>query len=156
MDNNEVIKQFFAAFARRDGAGMGSLYHPESKFEDPVFGQLGQAQAAAMWQMLCQRGKDLEITLVRSEADDTRGAADWEARYTFQKTGKFVHNKVHSEFTFRDGLIATQKDDFDFWKWAGMALGTSGRLLGWTPIIKNAVRKEAQRSLSHYASAAPK
>jgi ketosteroid isomerase-like protein len=156
MDNNEVIKQFFAAFALRDGAGMGGFYHPESKFEDPVFGLLGQAQSAAMWKMLCQRGKDLEITLVRSEADNERGSADWEAKYTFQKTGKFVHNKVHSEFTFRDGLIFSQKDDFDFWKWASMALGTSGRLLGWTPMIKNAVRKEAQRSLSSYASAPPK
>jgi ketosteroid isomerase-like protein len=156
MDNNEVIKKFFAAFAQRDGAGMGRFYHPDTKFEDPVFGELGQAQAAAMWQMLCQRGKDLEVTLVKSQADGQRGSADWEAKYTFQKTGKFVHNKVHSEFTFRDGLIATQKDDFDFWKWAGMALGASGRLLGWTPIIKNAVRKEAQRSLSNYAGAPPR
>ncbi len=30
-----------------------------------------------------------------------------------------------------------------------MALGTPGRLLGWTPMIRNAVRKEAKRSLQY-------
>jgi hypothetical protein len=66
-----------------------------------------------------------------------------------------VHNKVVSNFVFKDGLILSHKDDFDFWRWASMALGSRGRLLGWTPIVKTAVRKEAKRSLASYQKAPP-
>jgi ketosteroid isomerase-like protein len=150
MDNRKIIEEFFAAFGRRDAEGMVRHYHPELTFEDPVFGQLSHAQAANMWKMLCARGKDLTIRLVESDATSTNGHAVWEAQYTFSKTGKLVNNKVRSEFGFRDGLIVHQKDDFDFWRWASMALGTRGRLLGWTPLVKNAVRKEAKRSLAEW------
>lgn len=152
MDNKEVIREFFAAFARRDAEGMARLYHPEVVFEDPVFGELGAAQSSAMWKMLCSRGKDLQIEVSNVQADEARGSADWEAKYTFQKTGKFVHNRVHSEFWFRDGVIVKQKDTFDFWKWASMALGSQGLMLGWTPMVRNAVRKEARRSLEEEMS----
>lgn len=147
MGNTELVERFFTAFGRRDSEAMIACYHPEIVFSDPVFGELTRVHAAAMWKMLCARGKDLQIVLGRHEANESTGFAEWEAKYTFSKTGNFVHNKVRSELVFRDGLIVSQKDDFDFWKWASMALGARGRLLGWAPLVKNAVRKEAKRSL---------
>ncbi|HEX7480471.1 MAG TPA: nuclear transport factor 2 family protein [Polyangiales bacterium] len=150
MDNTDVIKAFFAAFRERNAEAMGRLYHPEASFSDPVFGKLDVQQTRAMWHMLCSRGKDLKVELVRCEADANSGSADWEATYTFLKTGKLVHNEVHSRLRFKDGLICAHDDSFDFWRWASMALGASGRLLGWTPIIKNAVRKQARHNLDNY------
>lgn len=147
MDNKQIIQELFAAFGRRDGEAMARYYHPQAVFKDPVFEELRAEQIANMWKMLCGRGKDLQIELVRCDANGDTGSAQWEAKYTFSKTGKLVHNKVSSQFTFRDGLIISQTDDFNFWAWAKMALGTPGRLLGWTPMIRNAVRKEAKRSL---------
>lgn len=153
MDDVEIIREFYRAFGRRDADAMMRCYHPEIAFRDPVFGELAFPQLKDMWTMLCVRGKDLVIELVRCQAQAGEGGADWEAKYTFQKTGKFVHNKISSRFVFRDSLIVEQTDDFDFWKWASMALGVSGRLLGWTPVLKSAVRKEAKRSLHSYAQA---
>jgi ketosteroid isomerase-like protein len=153
MDDTEIIRELYRAFARRDADAMMRCYHPEVAFRDPVFGELAFPQVQTMWTMLCARGKDLVVELVRCEAEGGRGVAEWEAKYTFQKTGKFVHNKISSRFVFKDSLIVQQTDDFDFWKWASMALGASGRLLGWTPVIKNAVRKEAKRSLSSFGQA---
>lgn len=152
MDNKNVIRDFFAAFGRRDADGMIRHYHQDFSFEDPVFGKLTRSEAAAMWKMLCGRATDLQVELRSFDADEKTGYGEWEAKYTFAKTGNFVHNKIRSQFRFRDGLIVEQKDHFDLWRWASMALGTRGRLLGWTPIVQNAVRKEAQRSLQRYRS----
>ena len=51
---------------------------------------------------------------------------------------------------FADGLIADHVDDFDFHRWARQALGTSGLLLGWTPFLRNAVRRRARAGLDEY------
>jgi hypothetical protein len=51
---------------------------------------------------------------------------------------------------FTDGLIADHVDAFDFHRWARQALGTSGLLLGWTPLLRNAVRRRARAGLDDY------
>lgn len=58
-----------------------------------------------MWQMLCERGKDLDITVSGIHADAHRGKAHWEARYAFSATGRKVHNKIDATFQFADGKI---------------------------------------------------
>ncbi len=150
MDNVEVIQAFYAAFQKHDAEAMGLLYHPEVTFSDPVFQKLDAQQARRMWKMLCFGGKDLQVELMRCEAQGDIGSADWEAKYTFTKTGKFVHNKVHSAFHFRDGLIYSQVDEFDFWRWTRMALGMTGRLLGWTPMLKSAIRTQVRHALATF------
>jgi len=150
MTNEETVRDFFAAFARRDYAGMTQHYHADAVFEDPVFGKLLSKQIEVMWKMLCLRGHDLQIELKSCDIQADSITAQWEARYTFSKTGRFVINRVRSVFTFRDGKIATQSDSFDFWKWSRQALGFSGQALGWTPLVRNAVRGEAKRSLLSY------
>ena len=59
-----------------------------------------------------------------------------------------MHNRVRSEFTFRDGLIYTQKDRFNLHKWTGMAMGPTGTLLGWLPSFKRTIRQRAGRNLA--------
>ena len=132
--------------ARRDGDAMARCYHQDATFQDPAFGLLRGPEVGAMWQMLCKRGKDLEVQLVSASAD----SAQWEARYTFSQTGKKVHNIVRSHFVLRDGLIAEQRDQFDFHRWLGMALGTPGRLLGWLPPLQALLRSQARKTLHTY------
>jgi hypothetical protein len=79
-----------------------------------------------------------------------RGKVRWIARYTFTKTGRPVENHVASEFEFKDGKILRQVDRFPFWRWSHMALGLPGTLLGWSSVIRNAVRREAARSLAAF------
>lgn len=38
------------------------------------------------------------------------------------------------------------------WRWARQALGTKGLLLGWTPLLKNAVRAQARKGLKAFQS----
>ncbi|HEX2079092.1 MAG TPA: nuclear transport factor 2 family protein [Longimicrobium sp.] len=148
--NAALIHRFYDSFAARDAAGMKACYHPDVVFHDPAFGELRGEEAGAMWAMLCGRAKDLQVTSSDVHADDARGRARWEARYTFAQTGRPVLNRIDAEFEFRDGLIVRHTDRFGFWRWARQALGPAGLLLGWTPLIRNRVRATARRGLEKY------
>jgi ketosteroid isomerase-like protein len=148
--NAALIERFYTCFQNKDAAGMAHCYHPGVQFSDPVFPDLQGPKAAAMWEMLCERGKDLELEFSGIEADDREGHAHWEARYTFSKTGRKVHNVIEADFEFRDGKIWRHTDRFDLWRWAGMALGLPGKLLGWLPGFQNKIRSESSRMLDAY------
>lgn len=145
--NEALLRDFYAAFGRRDAEGMIACYAPEVAFSDPVFPALRGDEARAMWRMLCERGKDLRVEASGIEADDTSGKAHWEAWYTFSGTGAKVHNIIDATFTFEGGKIARHTDSFDLRRWAGMALGWKGKLFGWLPPLQNAVRKQGDAGL---------
>lgn len=147
-----LVTRFYEAFQRRDAAAMAECYHADVRFSDPAFPDLRGAQAAAMWAMLIARGTDLRLAFGDVTADDTRGAATWEAWYTFSATGRSVHNVIRATFEFREGRIVRHVDRFDFWRWARQALGPTGLLLGWTPFLRAKVRASAARALESWGA----
>ena len=142
-----VIDRFYTAFAKSDWATMGSCYSDGAHFSDPVFPDLDAKGVRAMWKMLLTSGRPLRITFTVLEEDATGGRCRWEAFYTFSKSGRPVHNIITSTFTIKDGLIVKQVDAFDLWRWSRQALGTSGVLLGWSPLLRNKVRTQAADNL---------
>jgi ketosteroid isomerase-like protein len=148
--NALLIHRFYEAFDAHDAERMVGCYADDVAFSDPVFPRLRGDQARAMWRMLCERGKDLRVAVSRVEADDAHGSADWEADYTFSATGRRVHNRIVARFEFRGGRIVRHADDFDLWRWSGMALGLKGRLLGWLPPVQASVRRQAGASLEAF------
>lgn len=142
-----VIVRFYTAFAQRDWSTMGACYAEDARFSDPVFPDLDATGVRAMWKMLLTSGSDLRVTFKVGGETAEHGRCQWEAFYTFSKTGRKVHNIIRSEFELRDGLIVRQQDHFDFWRWSRQALGVSGWLLGWTPMVRNKVRAAAAASL---------
>jgi len=147
--NDELIERFYAAFARLDGEEMAACYAPDARFSDPVFTDLEGKEPGGMWRMLTGRAKDLQVRLAEHEAEEQRGSAHWLADYTFS-TGRRVHNDVHAEFRFRDGLITEHRDAFSFYAWARQALGPVGLALGWTPIVRAKVQREAHAGLEEF------
>lgn len=149
--SKETIETFYKAFAEHDAISMGNCYHPEATFSDPAFRNLNADEVKAMWAMLIQRSKgELEIEFHSVMADEKLGQCTWEAQYHFSKTGNPVHNIIHATMEFEDGLIKKHTDVFNFWRWSSMALGMPGKLLGWTPYLKNKVSKMAMKSLDDY------
>ncbi len=146
----QLIERFYAAFDAHDGDSMAACYRPDARFSDPVFTDLRGEEPGAMWRMLTVGADDLAVDLVEHEAHDDRGSAHWVARYTFTQTGHPVTNDVHASFRFADGLIAEHHDEFDFHRWARQALGTSGLLLGWTPMLRSSVRRHARARLDEF------
>jgi ketosteroid isomerase-like protein len=151
--NDELIERFYAAFARHDGDMMAACYTPDARFSDPVFTDLRGEEPGAMWRMLTGRAEDLEISLLEHEAAEERGTAHWLADYTFS-TGRKVHNDVRAEFRFKHGLIAEHRDSFSFYAWARQAIGPVGLALGWTPLVRGRVKREARTGLDEFLSRA--
>jgi ketosteroid isomerase-like protein len=154
--HEQLIRDFYAAFARRDAEGMAACYHPEVFFSDTVFPALRGDEAGDMWRMLVARGADLVVTLDSASADDSGGQAQWTARYTFSKTGRKVVNVISALFAFRDGKIVRHHDSFPFWRWASQALGPAGAALGWFPPLKWKIRKDAARGLRAFREKRPR
>ena len=148
--NAELIHRFYTAFASRDGAAMAAFYRADATFSDPAFPRLEGEEIGAMWRMLCQRGADLELTFSDLTADDSTGSARWEAIYTFSATGRRVHNRITASFELSGGGILRHVDDFDFNRWARMALGLPGYLLGWTTFLQRKVQRQAAGHLEKF------
>jgi ketosteroid isomerase-like protein len=148
--HESLIREFYAAFARRDAEAMARCYDDEVFFTDPAFPRLHGEEARDMWRMLLARAKDLEIVLDEASADDEGGRARWTARYTFAKTGRPVVNRIEAKFAFRDGRIVRHYDRFSFWRWSAQALGPPGRFLGWSAPLKWLVRRQAAEQLARF------
>ncbi len=150
----ELIDKFYIAFANLDAETMASCYHSEIVFYDPGFGELKGNRAGNMWRMLCsnQKDKGLKVTHNNVVANNEKGSANWEAYYTFSKTGRKVHNIINAEFEFKDGLIVKHTDHFDLHRWSGQALGIQGKLLGWTGFFKKKLQAQTNRLLDKFES----
>jgi uncharacterized protein len=148
--NAGLIRKFYTAFQARDADSMNDCYHAEITFSDPAFGTLRGQEVSSMWRMLCERGKDLEVQFGDIHVENENGGAHWEAWYTFSKTGRRVHNIIEASFVFQGGKIIRHRDMFNLWRWSSQALGTLGTILGWTPFVQSAIRKEARRGLEQF------
>src|SRR3954469_2488261 len=149
-DNAALIRRLYDALDARDGEAMAACYAADARFTDPVVGDLAGREGGAMWRMLCERSDDLSVDLAEHGTDGDRGWARWIATYTFTQTGRPVTNDVRASMRFRDGLIAEHRDEFDFYRWSRQALGPPGLLLGWTPIVRGAVRRRAREGLDEF------
>ncbi|HTD04049.1 nuclear transport factor 2 family protein [Undibacterium sp.] len=150
--NAALIEKFYRAFQALDAETMASCYAADVLFTDPVFPALRGREASDMWRMLSAKAQNFSLVFDGVEADEQQGKAHWVATYTFSQTGNTVVNDIHASFEFRDGEIIRHIDRFDLWKWARQALGLKGALLGWTPIVRNAVQAQAAKGLAIYRS----
>jgi ketosteroid isomerase-like protein len=150
--NADVIARFYTSLQKSDIQGIRDCYAPDAVYWDPVFRELRGERAIAMWDMLCERGDELRVDFGDIQADESTGSARWEARYTFSKTGRSVHNVIDSRFWFADGLIREQRDTFDVHRWAGMALGLPGRLLGWSPPLRAVLHRQSAKLIDNFTA----
>ncbi len=135
-------------------AAMAACYAPDAHFTDPVF-DLHGAQVGAMWAMLCERGKDLTLDWRDVRADDNDGQRALGAHVHVLRerpSGAQPHRLgVHVQ----RGRIVRHVDTFDLWRWSRMALGAKGVLLGWTPLVRSAIRAQAKRGLDAWMERHP-
>lgn len=148
---HNLVTEFYTAFANGDPKKMIACYHQNIGFEDPAFGRLSGDRARKMWEMLLSnKAASPEITFSNVEIEGNRGSANWEAKYVFGPKKRHVHNTIKATFRFEDGKIIDHKDVFNLWKWSRQALGPSGVLLGWSPIMKKKIRSITNKQLDIY------
>lgn len=153
--NEATIQRFYKAFQQLDYATMQACYHPEAVFNDPAFGLLDNNELMAMWEMLCKRAKHFSLTFGNIQLlDEEYATCDWEARYTFSKTGRQVQNKIRAHMQFKDGLIIGHTDAFDIYRWMRQAFGITGWILGWTSYMRQKLQIQARISLKKFMDSA--
>jgi hypothetical protein len=108
-----------------------------------------------MWRMLCERATDLRIECGSVGKRGDAVSTVWQAWYTYTATGRPVHNRVSATFVIADGLIRGHEDRFDLYRWARQALGMKGILLGWSPMVHAAIRRQAAAALDAYEEKHP-
>lgn len=150
VSNASVTKHFWESLAAKDADEMAACYAADATFEDEVF-RLRGADCGKMWQMLFSGATDLRVRAHPLHEGDGTAHGVWEAWYTFTATGRPVHNRIKSRFVVRDGKIVDHKDSFPFWRWSRQALGAKGWLLGWTPLVRMAVRRQARKRLDKWS-----
>ena len=154
--NQTTLNNFYQAFSRLDAEGMAACYADDVQFEDEAFSLRGKAEVAGMWRMLCAATEagnraDWRLDWLDVEADDKAGQVRWESHYRFAATRRMVHNRVLARFHFdAEGRIVTHQDRFNFWRWSWMALGVPGAVLGWSPMFRKQVRKQARANLDRF------
>jgi uncharacterized protein len=148
--HREMIERFYSCFKVLDGDGMAQCYHENINFSDPVFPKLHGTKVGDMWRMLCSQAQGFELAFNDAQAGDTIGSVHWEAKYIFSMTARKVHNKINASFQFQDGKIIQHNDSFSFWKWSSMALGPVGLILGWSPLVKSKVQRQAAKNLARF------
>ncbi len=148
-----LIDTFYRAFQNKDFDTMAQCYHPDVSFKDEAFELQGQ-RVAAMWHMLCLRGKDMTLEYSVSENNGCI-SAHWEPKYCFSQTGRFVHNIIDAEFEFKDGKIFKHIDRFNFWHWSRQALGAPGLILGWSGFLQKKVSVMAMKNLDKFIAQHP-
>lgn len=149
--NEQLIEEFYAAFASQNADTMTSCYHEDIRFEDPAFGILNGKDASDMWHMLIEKSKgNLHIEFSEITANTNSGTAKWIATYNFSRTNRKVINIIQAQFEFQDGLIIRHTDYFDIWKWSQQALGLKGLLFGWTGFFQKKIQQQAIHSLRTY------
>jgi len=154
--NEATIQRLYTAFAALDARAMSACYASSACFDDPGFRLNGRRQISGMWHMLCDAARDnaredWQLTFSQVQANALSGQAQWEAKYRFSRTRRLVHNRVTSRFSFsQQGLIESQVDDFDLWRWSRQAIGLGGYVLGWTPFFRTQMRRQTHEALGRY------
>lgn len=154
--NEATIQRLYTAFAALDAHAMTACYAPAACFDDPGFRLNGRRQIAGMWHMLCDAARsnareDWQLNFKEVQANALSGQAQWEVQYQFSRTHRRVHNRVTSRFSFTPhGLIESQVDEFDLWRWSRQAIGLGGYVLGWTPFFRQQMRRQTHAALAQY------
>jgi hypothetical protein len=147
-----VVARFYEAFGRHDFQGMACSYGPNIEFTDSIFGTLRGKRALAMWAMVVEQGKDLQVTAsqIREEGGVTR--AHWDAHYTFPFLGgrNTIDNPIDATFTIEGGKILRHTDVFDLRRWMRMALSPLGGL-----VTEGTIKSAVQSRLDSFIESHP-
>ena len=152
MKNNaDIITEFYSAFQQLDYKRMNACYSQDIVFSDPVFLTLKEYEVRSMWEMLCKNAKDFSLKFSTIDLlDEEYATCEWQASYTFSKTGNKVVNNIKAYMRFKDGKIIEHSDAFRLSTWIGQALGWKGKMFGWMVWMKRAVQKNARRNLQQF------
>lgn len=150
--NAALLEKLYTCLQTKDHLGMAACYHADARFHDIAFDLSGRQQIHAMWFMIADK-TTIHATFTVTQADDETGTADITEEYEFSDTHRPVHQQIHSEFRFRDGLIIEHRDTCDALRWGIQALGPAQGVIAW--LIPAVRRSRAMAKLQSFIDTEP-
>lgn len=114
-----VVKDFEAAFNRRDIDGLLACFTADASYADNFYGShAGAAGLRAMFERMFREGREYVWTMERVVETDEAAAAEWSFRYVVtdavpRSAGRRLHFRGMSFFELRQGRITAYRETFD-------------------------------------------
>jgi steroid delta-isomerase-like uncharacterized protein len=114
-----VVKEFEAAFNRRDVDGLVACFTPEGTYRDNFFGDhAGTAGLREMFARMFREGRDYRWTMDAVVETPQRAAAEWTFTYVVteaipRSAGRRIRFRGMSIFELSEGRIAAYREYFD-------------------------------------------
>jgi len=114
-----IVREFEAAFNRRDVEALVACFTPAGSYVDNFFGRhAGHAELRAMFARMFHEGTDYRWTMDAIVETEARAAAEWTFGYVVSEAvprsaGRRVRFRGMSLFELQDGKIAAYREQFD-------------------------------------------
>lgn len=114
-----IVRDFEAAFNRRDVEALVSCFTPAGSYADNFFGlHAGHAELRAMFARMFHEGRDYRWTMDVVVETEARAAAEWTFGYVVSEAiprsaGRAVRFRGMSLFELEGGKIAAYREYFD-------------------------------------------
>jgi len=114
-----IVKEFEAAFNRRDVDGLLACFTPTARYRDNFFGEHAGAPALReMFARMFREGRDYVWAMDAIVETPARAAAEWTFSYVAteavpRSAGRAVRFRGMSIFELADGRIAAYREYFD-------------------------------------------
>lgn len=125
-DSLAAVAGFFNEMTPAKLAGLGDIYAPGVKFEDPINAVEGHAALQRVFEDLFKQLGEVRIAVNDAHGDDRTGFLLWTMRYRFRGGDRLIRGTSHLRFA-ADGRVISQQD---FWD-ASFAVYGEFPLLGW-------------------------
>lgn len=133
----QTIQKLYEALSNKNHVAMSALYHPQASFTDGIFNVKGK-KIEGMWHFMGTIAQDFSLKVNSIEEKGDHFEVKWESFYKLGENN--IHNVLQTKIKFQNNQIIDQQDSFSFYRIASQTGGLKGRLLGWLPAAKEAIK----------------
>lgn len=165
MSSRVVVENFLASYQQHEFRRMHEYLAESVRFSDYAFEEITGAAVKGMWHWFCVPSEsrpdpvkvpDFEIVTGVGDQVTARYRVSYELRPLLVGENKQVDYWIRSAVTVKDGLIMSQKDEFDNItkaEFAKMAFPPPLAVLANTPLLQPIVRAGTARKLAAFMRA---
>lgn len=158
--SESTLRGYIDALTRHDGTALLSCYHRHASFSDPIHPDLRAERVAWLLRFRLARLESVRGETVWMAGDERKAQMMWRVRWRARgsagrSAGRARSLRVLSTFSFWEGEIVRQVDEFAPWAYLAQVHGLPGAALGWLPARLAGERARAAQALDRFIQTYP-
>ena len=146
----EIIWSMFGALSNKDFPGLIQHFAPNSRIESTLWGTIEGENLNHYLEILMDASIEVTLPSNLQQIDPQHWQLDWIWKGIDPLNNKLVEVEMQSTFTFTDGKIKSQSDEFSLWTWLSQSRGMMGQMWGWLPWWQQNTQKAHRKYLEHF------